>query len=93
GAMLALSWQVTLVALVLLPIFIVPAKYVGPGARAQLLRDELALIEAARGNGRSWDEIGTLLGVPVATAKERPATIRRAMEDLNRLDASSFAIR
>ncbi|MFB4280129.1 MULTISPECIES: ABC transporter ATP-binding protein [unclassified Nonomuraea] len=29
GAMLALSWQVTLVALVLLPIFIVPAKYVG----------------------------------------------------------------
>ncbi|MFI6478120.1 ABC transporter ATP-binding protein [Nonomuraea sp. NPDC050663] len=29
GAMLVLSWQVTLVALVLLPIFIVPAKYVG----------------------------------------------------------------
>ncbi|WP_043628083.1 ABC transporter ATP-binding protein [Nonomuraea candida] len=29
AAMLALSWQVTLVALVLLPIFIVPAKYVG----------------------------------------------------------------
>ncbi|WP_327091848.1 ABC transporter ATP-binding protein/permease [Nonomuraea sp. NBC_01738] len=29
GAMLALSWQVTLVALVLLPIFIVPAKFVG----------------------------------------------------------------
>ncbi|PZG21859.1 ABC transporter ATP-binding protein [Nonomuraea aridisoli] len=29
GAMLALSWQVTLVALVLLPIFVVPAKYVG----------------------------------------------------------------
>ncbi|MFD9945650.1 ABC transporter ATP-binding protein [Nonomuraea sp. NPDC059023] len=29
GAMLALSWQVTLVALVLLPVFIVPAKWVG----------------------------------------------------------------
>ncbi|MEV0391083.1 ABC transporter ATP-binding protein [Nonomuraea sp. NPDC050643] len=29
GAMLVLSWQVTLVALVLLPIFIVPAKFVG----------------------------------------------------------------
>ncbi|MFI6818088.1 ABC transporter ATP-binding protein [Nonomuraea sp. NPDC050328] len=29
GAMLVLSWQVTLVALVLLPIFIIPAKYVG----------------------------------------------------------------
>ncbi|MEU7000786.1 ABC transporter ATP-binding protein [Nonomuraea sp. NPDC046570] len=29
GAMLVLSWQVTLVALVLLPIFIVPAKWVG----------------------------------------------------------------
>ncbi|MFI7611922.1 ABC transporter ATP-binding protein [Nonomuraea terrae] len=29
GAMLVLSWQVTLVALVLLPIFVVPAKYVG----------------------------------------------------------------
>lgn len=29
GAMLVLSWQVTLVALILLPIFIVPAKWVG----------------------------------------------------------------
>ncbi|MFG2074974.1 ABC transporter ATP-binding protein [Nonomuraea maritima] len=29
GAMLALSWQVTLVALVLLPVFVLPAKYVG----------------------------------------------------------------
>ncbi|MGW0803760.1 ABC transporter ATP-binding protein [Nonomuraea sp. NPDC002799] len=29
GAMLVLSWQVTLAALVLLPVFIVPAKYVG----------------------------------------------------------------
>ncbi|GAA4085373.1 ABC transporter ATP-binding protein [Nonomuraea soli] len=29
GAMLVLSWQVTLVALILLPIFIVPAKFVG----------------------------------------------------------------
>ncbi|MFI6315991.1 ABC transporter ATP-binding protein [Nonomuraea sp. NPDC050556] len=29
GAMLVLSWQVTLVSLVLLPIFIIPAKYVG----------------------------------------------------------------
>ncbi|GGT17181.1 hypothetical protein ACFFV7_41140 [Nonomuraea spiralis] len=63
------------------------------GARAQLLQDEPALIEAARGNGRSWDDIGTLLGVPVAAAKARPAKIRRAVEDLNRLDSSSLAFR
>ncbi|MEV1003460.1 hypothetical protein [Nonomuraea sp. NPDC050202] len=54
-------------------------------AREQLLADELALIEAARANDRSWDEIGKLLGVPVAAAKTRPATIRRAIADMNRL--------
>ncbi|WP_406674599.1 ABC transporter ATP-binding protein [Nonomuraea sp. N2-4H] len=42
GAMLALSWQVTLVALVLLPIFIVPAKYVGRRMSA-LTREQMQL--------------------------------------------------
>ncbi|WP_431922757.1 ABC transporter ATP-binding protein [Nonomuraea jabiensis] len=42
GAMLALSWQVTLVALVLLPIFIVPAKFVGRRMSA-LTREQMQL--------------------------------------------------
>ncbi|MGR6917222.1 ABC transporter ATP-binding protein [[Actinomadura] parvosata] len=42
GAMLVLSWQVTLVALVLLPIFIVPAKYVGRRMSA-LTREQMQL--------------------------------------------------
>ncbi|MGW4798079.1 ABC transporter ATP-binding protein, partial [Nonomuraea sp. NPDC004297] len=42
GAMLALSWQVTLVALVLLPIFVVPAKYVGRRMSA-LTREQMQL--------------------------------------------------
>ncbi|HEX4811229.1 MAG TPA: ABC transporter ATP-binding protein [Nonomuraea sp.] len=42
GAMLALSWQVTLVALVLLPIFIGPAKYVGRRMSA-LTREQMQL--------------------------------------------------
>jgi ATP-binding cassette subfamily B protein len=42
GAMLALSWQVTAVALVLLPIFIVPAKYVGRRMSA-LTREQMQL--------------------------------------------------
>ncbi|MER6949007.1 ABC transporter ATP-binding protein [Nonomuraea sp. NPDC000554] len=42
GAMLALSWQVTLVALVLLPIFIVPAKWVGRRMSA-LTREQMQL--------------------------------------------------
>ncbi|MEU7857307.1 ABC transporter ATP-binding protein [Nonomuraea sp. NPDC049141] len=42
GAMLALSWQVTLVALVLLPIFIVPAKWVGRRMSA-LAREQMQL--------------------------------------------------
>lgn len=42
GAMIALSWQVTLVALVLLPIFIVPAKYVGRRMSA-LTREQMQL--------------------------------------------------
>ncbi|MFI7133081.1 ABC transporter ATP-binding protein [Nonomuraea sp. NPDC050153] len=42
GAMLALSWQVTLVALVLLPIFVVPAKFVGRRMSA-LTREQMQL--------------------------------------------------
>ena len=42
GAMLALSWQVTLVALVLLPIFILPAKWVGRRMSA-LTREQMQL--------------------------------------------------
>ncbi|WP_433518432.1 ABC transporter ATP-binding protein [Nonomuraea sp. CA-143628] len=42
GAMLALSWQVTAVALVLLPIFIVPAKWVGRRMSA-LTREQMQL--------------------------------------------------
>ncbi|HUR01233.1 MAG TPA: ABC transporter ATP-binding protein [Nonomuraea sp.] len=42
GAMLALSWQVTLVALVLLPIFIVPAKWVGR-RMSTLTREQMQL--------------------------------------------------
>ncbi|MEQ4717208.1 ABC transporter ATP-binding protein [Nonomuraea sp. B19D2] len=42
GAMFALSWQVTLVALVLLPIFIVPAKFVGRRMSA-LTREQMQL--------------------------------------------------
>ncbi|RSN02507.1 ABC transporter [Nonomuraea sp. WAC 01424] len=42
AAMLALSWQVTLVALVLLPIFVVPAKYVGRRMSA-LTREQMQL--------------------------------------------------
>ncbi|WP_084958258.1 ABC transporter ATP-binding protein [Thermoactinospora rubra] len=42
GAMFVLSWQVTLIALVLLPIFIVPAKYVGRRMSA-LTREQMQL--------------------------------------------------
>ncbi|MGN9784348.1 ABC transporter ATP-binding protein [Nonomuraea sp. ZG12] len=42
GAMLVLSWQVTLVALILLPIFIVPAKWVGRRMSA-LTREQMQL--------------------------------------------------
>ncbi|MEV1242124.1 ABC transporter ATP-binding protein [Nonomuraea sp. NPDC049750] len=42
GAMLALSWQVTVVAMVLLPIFIVPAKWVGRRMSA-LTREQMQL--------------------------------------------------
>ncbi|MEU4233101.1 ABC transporter ATP-binding protein [Nonomuraea sp. NPDC026600] len=42
GAMLVLSWQVTLVALVLLPIFIVPAKWVGR-RMSTLTREQMQL--------------------------------------------------
>jgi ATP-binding cassette, subfamily B, bacterial len=42
GAMVALSWQVTLVALVLLPIFVVPAKWVGRRMSA-LTREQMRL--------------------------------------------------
>ncbi|WP_055482133.1 ABC transporter ATP-binding protein [Sphaerimonospora mesophila] len=42
GAMLVLSWQITLVALVLLPIFIFPAKWVGRRMSA-LTREQLEL--------------------------------------------------
>ncbi|GAA0919914.1 ABC transporter ATP-binding protein [Nonomuraea longicatena] len=42
GAMIALSWQVTLVALVLLPIFVVPAKWVGRRMSA-LTREQMRL--------------------------------------------------
>ncbi|MBB5084348.1 ABC transporter ATP-binding protein [Nonomuraea endophytica] len=42
GAMLALSWQVTLVALVLLPVFIGPAKWVGRRMSA-LTREQMQL--------------------------------------------------
>ncbi|MFD1930544.1 MULTISPECIES: ABC transporter ATP-binding protein [Nonomuraea] len=42
GAMLVLSWQVTLVALVLLPIFIFPAKWVGRRMSA-LTREQMQL--------------------------------------------------
>ncbi|MCC5576067.1 ABC transporter ATP-binding protein [Microtetraspora sp. AC03309] len=42
GAMLALSWQITLVALVLLPIFIFPAKWVGRRMSA-LTREQMQL--------------------------------------------------
>ncbi len=42
GAMLVLSWQVTVVALVLLPIFIVPAKWVGRRMSA-LTREQMQL--------------------------------------------------
>ncbi|MEU6718254.1 hypothetical protein ABZ897_42880 [Nonomuraea sp. NPDC046802] len=55
------------------------------GARVRLLRDELALIEAARANGRSWERIAELLCVRVSVAKARPANLRRAIEDLNRI--------
>ncbi|MFI6792689.1 ABC transporter ATP-binding protein [Nonomuraea sp. NPDC050383] len=42
GAMLVLSWQVTLVALVLLPIFVIPAKWVGRRMSA-LTREQMRL--------------------------------------------------
>ncbi len=42
GAMLVLSWQITLVALVLLPIFILPAKWVGRRMSA-LTREQMQL--------------------------------------------------
>ncbi|WP_084258816.1 ABC transporter ATP-binding protein [Microtetraspora malaysiensis] len=42
GAMLALSWQITLVALILLPIFIFPAKWVGRRMSA-LTREQMQL--------------------------------------------------
>ncbi|MFI7442492.1 ABC transporter ATP-binding protein [Nonomuraea indica] len=42
GAMLVLSWQVTLVALVLLPVFVVPAKWVGRRMSA-LTREQMQL--------------------------------------------------
>ncbi|MFC0863067.1 ABC transporter ATP-binding protein [Sphaerimonospora cavernae] len=42
GAMLVLSWQITLVALVLVPIFIIPAKWVGRRMSA-LTREQLQL--------------------------------------------------
>ncbi|MEV7009008.1 ABC transporter ATP-binding protein [Streptosporangium sp. NPDC051022] len=42
GAMLALSWQITLVALVLLPVFLLPAKWVG-GKMSGLTREQMQL--------------------------------------------------
>ncbi|MFF3439336.1 ABC transporter ATP-binding protein [Streptosporangium sp. NPDC002721] len=42
GAMLVLSWQITIVALVLLPIFILPAKWVG-GKMSGLTREQMEL--------------------------------------------------
>ncbi|GAA3162201.1 ABC transporter ATP-binding protein [Nonomuraea roseoviolacea] len=42
GAMLVLSWQVTLVALVLVPIFVIPAKWVGRRMSA-LTREQMQL--------------------------------------------------
>ncbi|MEU4574656.1 hypothetical protein [Nonomuraea sp. NPDC023979] len=55
------------------------------GVREQLLVDELALIERARANGRSWERIAELLDVSEAVAKARPAKLRRAIDDLNRI--------
>src|SRR5690606_685851 len=42
GAMFWLSWQVTVIALVLLPIFIVPAKWVG-GRLQRISREQMQL--------------------------------------------------
>ncbi|MEU8383051.1 ABC transporter ATP-binding protein [Streptosporangium sp. NPDC048865] len=42
GAMLVLSWQITVVALVLLPVFILPAKWVG-GRMSRLTREQMEL--------------------------------------------------
>jgi ATP-binding cassette subfamily B protein len=74
GAMILLSWQVTLVALVLIPAFILPARFVG--RRLQRLTRESMQLDAAMGStmterfnvagamlvklfGRPGDEIGT----------------------------------
>ncbi|TMR22056.1 hypothetical protein ETD86_12875 [Nonomuraea turkmeniaca] len=53
-------------------------------ARVLLLEDELTLIEAARANNRSWNQIGKLLGIPVAAAKTRPEALR---QEINKLSA------
>ncbi|GHH71309.1 ABC transporter [Streptosporangium violaceochromogenes] len=42
GAMLALSWQITVVALVLLPVFVLPARWVG-GRMSSLTREQMEL--------------------------------------------------
>ncbi len=74
GAMILLSWQVTLVALVLIPAFILPARFVG--RRLQRLTRESMQLDAAMGStmterfnvagamlvklfGRPGEEIGT----------------------------------
>jgi ATP-binding cassette subfamily B protein len=77
GAMILLSWQVTLVALVLVPLFILPARFVG--RKLQRLTRESMQLDAAMGStmterfnvagamlvklfGRSADEIDTFSG-------------------------------
>ncbi|MEV4079703.1 hypothetical protein AB0J43_05360 [Nonomuraea fuscirosea] len=61
------------------------ALLVSRSARTQIMEDELALIERARANGRSWERIAELLGVSEAAAKGRPAALRRAIADLDRI--------
>jgi ATP-binding cassette subfamily B protein len=77
GAMILLSWQVTLVALVLVPAFVLPARFVG--RKLQRLTRESMQLDAAMGStmterfnvagamlvklfGRPGDEIGTFSG-------------------------------
>ncbi|MEV0149994.1 MULTISPECIES: hypothetical protein [unclassified Nonomuraea] len=63
------------------------------GARVQLLVDEETLIQAALANGRSWVQIGKMLGLSEAVAEARPEAIRRAIADLTQRDPGSITWR
>ncbi len=73
-AMLALSWQITVASLLLVPVFLIPARYVG--RRLQLLTRESFALNADLGN-RMTERFNVggallvrLLGVPATESRE-----------------------